>query len=111
MDFEQQALSALAANRGKWYCPPCWGAVAGITSPEDLQKLSALARTVIEASNDLERVTTNKENAPVCTRYRRLAEIVYHVWKQECDYFTVVRHECARGGLHRGPASRPAKWG
>ena len=22
---------------------------------------------------------------------RRLAEIVYHVWKHECDYFTVLR--------------------
>lgn len=28
---------------------------------------------------------------------RRLAEIVFHVWHQECDYFTVVRHGVARG--------------
>ena len=28
---------------------------------------------------------------------RRLAEIVFHVWKQECDYFTVVRHRVVRG--------------
>jgi transposase len=28
---------------------------------------------------------------------RRLAEIVYHVWKHECDYFTVVRHGVVRG--------------
>lgn len=28
---------------------------------------------------------------------RRLAEIVYHVWQQECDYFTVVRHGVVRG--------------
>lgn len=28
---------------------------------------------------------------------RRLAEIVYHVWKQECDFFTVVRHGVVRG--------------
>jgi transposase len=28
---------------------------------------------------------------------RRLAEIVFHVWKQECDYFTVVRHGVVRG--------------
>ncbi len=28
---------------------------------------------------------------------RRLAEIVYHVLKQECDYFTVVRHGVVRG--------------
>ena len=28
---------------------------------------------------------------------RRLTEIVYHVWKQECDYFTVVRHDVVRG--------------
>jgi len=24
-------------------------------------------------------------------------EIVFHVWKQECDYFTVVRHGVVRG--------------
>jgi hypothetical protein len=24
-------------------------------------------------------------------------EIVYHVWKQECDYFTVIRHGVVRG--------------
>jgi transposase len=28
---------------------------------------------------------------------RRLAEIVLHVWKQECDYFTVVRRSVVRG--------------
>lgn len=28
---------------------------------------------------------------------RRLAEIVYHVWTHECDYFTVVRHGVVRG--------------
>jgi transposase len=28
---------------------------------------------------------------------RRLVEIVYHVWKQECDYFTVIRHGVVRG--------------
>jgi transposase len=28
---------------------------------------------------------------------RRLAEIVFHVWPQECDYFTVVRHGVVRG--------------
>jgi transposase len=28
---------------------------------------------------------------------RRLAEIVFHVWKHECDYFTVVRHGVVRG--------------
>jgi transposase len=28
---------------------------------------------------------------------RRLAEIVFHVWRQECDYFTVVRHGVVRG--------------
>ena len=28
---------------------------------------------------------------------RRLAEIVFHVWKQECDYFTVVRRGVVRG--------------
>jgi len=28
---------------------------------------------------------------------RRLAEIVFHVWKEECDYFTVVRRGVVRG--------------
>ena len=28
---------------------------------------------------------------------RRLAEIVYHVWKQELDYFVVRRHGVVRG--------------
>jgi transposase len=28
---------------------------------------------------------------------RRLAEIVYHVWKHDCDYFTVVRRGVVRG--------------
>jgi transposase len=28
---------------------------------------------------------------------RRLAEIVFHVWQRECDYFTVVRHGVVRG--------------
>ena len=28
---------------------------------------------------------------------RRLAEIVFHVWKHECDYFTVVRRGVVRG--------------
>lgn len=28
---------------------------------------------------------------------RRLAEIVYHVWKQELDYFVVLRHGVVRG--------------
>jgi hypothetical protein len=28
---------------------------------------------------------------------RRLAEIVFHVWHQERDYFTVVRHGVVRG--------------
>jgi len=32
---------------------------------------------------------------------RRLAEIVFHVWKHECDYFTVVRHGVVRGELGR----------
>jgi transposase len=28
---------------------------------------------------------------------RRLAEIAFHVWKEECDYFTVVRRGAVRG--------------
>lgn len=28
---------------------------------------------------------------------RRLAEIVFHVWRHDCDYFTVLRHGAVRG--------------
>jgi hypothetical protein len=28
---------------------------------------------------------------------RRLVEIVYHVWKHDCDYFTVLRRGAVRG--------------
>ena len=28
---------------------------------------------------------------------RRLAEIVYHVWKEELDYFVVLRRGVVRG--------------
>jgi transposase len=39
---------------------------------------------------------------------RRLAEIVFHVWKQECDYFTVVRHGvCAGVSPNVDMVSRP----
>ena len=41
---------------------------------------------------------------------RRLAESVYHVWKQECDYFTVVRHECRAGASSNlNLVSRPTR--
>ena len=28
---------------------------------------------------------------------RRLVEIVYHVWKHDCDYFSVLRRGAVRG--------------
>jgi transposase len=28
---------------------------------------------------------------------RRLSEIVYHIWKDNCDYFTILRRGAVRG--------------
>jgi hypothetical protein len=36
-------------------------------------------------------------NVPRVAVARRLVEIVYHGWKPEGDYFTVIRHGVVRG--------------
>src|SRR6266852_620632 len=57
MGFEEnQALSPLKGNPGKWHCIPCWSRVAAITSPEDLQALNYMARTRLEADPLYQRV-------------------------------------------------------
>lgn len=66
--FEAQALSALRMARGAWHCPRCWGAVAGLASPQDVAGLGQLARTLIEMSPFYERAMTDQERAPACIR-------------------------------------------
>ena len=46
--FIQQALKVLEDNPGKKYCYPCWLHAAGMTSPEHLQQLAALATTFVK---------------------------------------------------------------
>src|SRR5262245_12132297 len=61
---ETQALLALKATPGQWYCPRCWSVVAGI---DDVHALGQLARTVIRASDEYERLTTDETTAS-CSR-------------------------------------------
>jgi hypothetical protein len=51
MGFHEQAIQALERNPGTWYCIDCWAQAAGLTSPEDKIKLSALARTFATTSD------------------------------------------------------------
>ncbi len=39
-----KALPVLNANRGTWYCLPCWAEAARVTSPEHYPILSLLAK-------------------------------------------------------------------
>src|SRR5262245_25387858 len=41
-------------------------------------------------------VTRGQSRAMRVALARRLAEIVYHMWKDECDYFAVLRRGVAR---------------
>lgn len=51
--FHDQALTALGKRPGEWHCITCWSSVSDLTSPEDVQKLRALARS-LGASSDHE---------------------------------------------------------
>src|SRR5262249_35112848 len=67
--FEAQALHALIANRGRWYCPSCWGAASGLAAtPNELIALDRIARTRIEQSAEYERTVVNgaRETPPSC---------------------------------------------
>jgi hypothetical protein len=58
--FEAQALHALIANRGRWYCPSCWGAASGLApTSNDLIALDQIARSSIEQSKEYERTVVN----------------------------------------------------
>jgi len=46
-ELYDRAMVALEEQNGKWHCAQCWANAAGLTSPEDQQRLSALARTFI----------------------------------------------------------------
>ena len=43
--FHDQALKALDAHGGQWHCMSCWAQAAELTSPDDEQRLSRLARS------------------------------------------------------------------
>jgi hypothetical protein len=43
--FHDRAVKALDAQSGKWHCISCWAYAADLTSPEDEQRLAALARS------------------------------------------------------------------
>ncbi len=49
MEFRQQALKVLEDNPGTKYRYRCWGQAAGMTLPEELQQLSALATTFVKS--------------------------------------------------------------
>jgi hypothetical protein len=49
--FHDQALAALDSRSGKWHCVSCWAQAAGLTAPEDQQRLTALARSFLTSSD------------------------------------------------------------
>ena len=49
MGFLGRAMKVLETNLGKKYCYQCWGQAAGMTSWEELQKLSCLGTTFVKA--------------------------------------------------------------
>jgi hypothetical protein len=46
MDFHERAMKALEKRAGTFHCIDCWAKAASLTSPEDHQQLSGLARTM-----------------------------------------------------------------
>ncbi len=46
-ELHDKAMVALEERDGEWRCVPCWAKAAGLTSPQDQQHLSALARTLL----------------------------------------------------------------
>ena len=49
--FHDQALTALDAHGGKWHCVSCWAQAADLTSPEDQERLGALARSFLSSTD------------------------------------------------------------
>jgi hypothetical protein len=49
--FHDQALAALDSRSGKWHCVSCWAQAAVLTSPEDQQRLGALARSFLDSTD------------------------------------------------------------
>lgn len=43
--FYDQAVTALGQHPGDWHCPECWSLASDLTSPQDVARLRALART------------------------------------------------------------------
>ncbi len=51
--FHDQALTALGQRPGEWHCMECWSRASDLTSPEDVQRFRALARS-LQSSSDHE---------------------------------------------------------
>jgi hypothetical protein len=45
--FHDRAVTALDSRSGRWHCVSCWAQAADLTSAEDQQRLSALARSFL----------------------------------------------------------------
>jgi len=53
----------LRAHPGKWHCRPCWAHATGLSAPEDVTRLRALARRLRRFSREHEII-----NAGACDR-------------------------------------------
>ena len=49
--FHDLALTALDSRSGNWHCVSCWARAADLTSPEDQQRLGALARSFLVSTD------------------------------------------------------------
>lgn len=49
--FHDQALTALGVHSGNWHCMECWSRASDLTSPEDVMRLRALARSLRSSSD------------------------------------------------------------
>ena len=61
--FDAHALAVLRAHPGKWHCMPCWARATGLSAPEDVTRLRALARRLRRFSREHEII-----NAGACDR-------------------------------------------
>jgi hypothetical protein len=61
--FDTHALAVLREHPGKWHCMPCWARATGLSAPEDVTRLRALARRLRRFSREHEII-----NAGACDR-------------------------------------------
>jgi hypothetical protein len=50
-EFHDRAVGALDSQSGKWHCIACWATAADLRTPEDQQRLTALARTFLSTED------------------------------------------------------------